>query len=458
MEISFDELVKWIDGEVLIKGEDIKFNKISTDTRKIQESNVFLALKGENFNGNKYVKEAILKGASVIVIDEVLFDIGEIKGDVTIIVVNNTNEALLALAKEYRKKLKIKVVGITGSTGKTSTKDLLAAFLSAKYKVLKTKGNFNNHIGLPLMILELDSSYDIAVLELGMSNLGEIHTLADCSRPDIAIITNIGLSHIENLKTQQNILKAKLEISDFFDKDNMLIVNSEDDYLNDINNKGFNVIKTGYLKENKFIAKKVVLGDDYTSFILVADGKEYLFRLPMVGKHNVLNALLAIAASKELGVNYEEMAKSINNVENTSMRLEMILGDNFTIINDCYNASPSSMKAALEVLNNKVGKRKVAILGTMKELGDMAKVAHKDVGEYAKDKVDLLIVTGDYQNEYKIGYKREDIMLFNTKDELIGQLKNIIKRDDVVLVKASRSIKFEDIVNELKVIKLGGNC
>ena len=277
MEISFDELVKWIDGEVLIKGEDIKFNKISTDTRKIQESNVFLALKGENFNGNKYVKEAILKGASVIVIDEVLFDIGEIKGDVTIIVVNNTNEALLALAKEYRKKLKIKVVGITGSTGKTSTKDLLAAFLSAKYKVLKTKGNFNNHIGLPLMILELDSSYDIAVLELGMSNLGEIHTLADCSRPDIAIITNIGLSHIENLKTQQNILKAKLEISDFFDKDNMLIVNSEDDYLNDINNKGFNVIKTGYLKENKFIAKKVVLGDDYTSFILVADGKEYLF-------------------------------------------------------------------------------------------------------------------------------------------------------------------------------------
>ena len=450
MEINFDELLEWIDGEVLIKRKEVRFNKLSTDTRKIESNNIFLALKGENFNGNKYVKEAFEKGASIIIIDEVLVDLKEIDGKGTIIKVKDTSEALLSLAREYRKKLKIKVVGITGSTGKTSTKDLVAAFLSGKYKVFKTKGNFNNHIGLPLMILELDSSYDVAVLELGMSDLNEIHTLAECARPDIAMITNIGLSHIENLKTQENILKAKLEIVDFFDDNNLLIVNGEDEYLKKLGDMNFKIIKTGLQDGNEYRGKQVTLGEDYTSFVVEAEGINYSFTLPMVGAHNVLNGLLAIATSRALDVTYEEMTNSINKIENTSMRLEFIQGEKFTIINDCYNASPDSMKAALDVLKNKSGTRKIAILGTMNELGDMAKDAHKSVGKYSKEKVDLLIVTGDFKDDYRVGYQSDEIIIFNTKEELITSLKDIVKQDDVILIKASRGIKFEEIVNKLK--------
>lgn len=455
MEINFKELLKWIDGEVLIRNKEVEFNKLSTDTRKIEKNDVFIGLKGENFNGNRYVGEAFDKGATIVIIDEVLINLNEMEGKGTIIKVKDTGEALLSLAREYRKKLNIKVVGITGSTGKTSTKDLVAAFLSGKYKVFKTKGNFNNHIGLPLMILELDSSYDVAVLELGMSNLGEIHTLAECGRPDIAIITNIGLSHIENLSTRENILKAKMEIIDYFDKDNLLIVNGEDEYLKTLRDMNFKIIKTGIHDGNEYVGSQIVLGDDYTRFTLEKDRENFTFNLPMIGAHNVLNALLAIAVSRALDVTYEEMLNSINNIEKTSMRLEIIKGEEFTVINDCYNASPDSMKVALDVLKQRNGKRKIAILGTMNELGEMAKEAHSDIGQYATDKVDLLIVTGDYKDDYKMGYERENIIIYNSKEELIESLRDIVKKDDIVLVKASRGIKFEEIVNELKKLNEG---
>ncbi|WP_298043051.1 UDP-N-acetylmuramoyl-tripeptide--D-alanyl-D-alanine ligase, partial [uncultured Clostridium sp.] len=202
MEMTFNEMLNAIDGEVIIKSEDVSFNKLCIDTRKIEKNNVFLAIKGANFNGNDFALKALEAGASIVIIDEVKFNLNEIVHKGTIVKVKNTREALLNLAKFYRKKLGLKVVGVTGSTGKTSTKDLIAALLSHKYKVFKTKGNFNNDIGLPLMILELTSKDDVAVLEMGMSSLGEIELLADVARPDIAVITNIGLSHIENLKTQ----------------------------------------------------------------------------------------------------------------------------------------------------------------------------------------------------------------------------------------------------------------
>lgn len=200
MDLSFEEILEAIDGEVLIKNAT-EFNKVCIDTRKIEKNNIYIALKGENFNGNKFVVEAFNKGASIAIVDEILYKDEEIKG--TVIKVKDSEKALLDLAKYYREKLGLKVVGVTGSCGKTSTKDLIAALLSEKYKVFKTKGNFNNQIGLPLMVLELDKSIDVAVLEMGMSDLGEIDVLAKCARPDIAVITNIGLSHIENLKTDR---------------------------------------------------------------------------------------------------------------------------------------------------------------------------------------------------------------------------------------------------------------
>ena len=372
----------------------------------------------------------------------------------TVIKVKDGNEALLSLAKYYRKKLGIKVVGITGSTGKTSTKDVVASFLSGKYKVFKTKGNFNNHIGLPLMILQLDSSYDVAVLELGMSHLGEIHRLAECARPDIALITNIGLSHIENLKTRENIFKAKMEITDFFDENNVLIVNGEDDFLPYIKNKKYKVIKTGYKDEFDFKGKNVVLNENSTSFTVEHNGEESDFNIPMVGAHNVLNSLLAVAAANELKVTFHEMKEGLKNIEATSMRLEFIKKNGFEIINDCYNASPSSMKAAIDVLKNRKGSRKIAILGTMNELGEESENSHKLVGSYAKDKVDILITTGKFKEAYKSGFEKDSIRIYNTKEEIIEDLKNIIQKDDVVLVKASRGIKFEDITKALEKVVL----
>lgn len=453
MELNLKEIIEAIEGEVLIQNKS-EFNKLCIDTRKIQEKDIYLAIKGENFNGNSFVKEAFLKGANIAIIDEVLVDLEEVKDMGTLIKVTDTTKALLDLAHYYRKKLGLKVVGITGSCGKTSSKDLIAALLSDKYKVFKTKGNFNNQIGLPLMILELDSTIDIAVLEMGMSDLGEIDLLAKVARPDIAVITNIGLSHIENLKTQDNIFKAKMEITNYLDDNGVLIVNGEDKYLQKISNKGYEIKKIGYNHEYDVYASNIILEEDKTTFTACSKEKEVVFEIPMAGKHNVLNSLLAIEVANKLKVSFEQMKKGLKNLEATSMRLQVIKKESIIIINDCYNASPDSMKSSLDVLNTYKKGRKIAILGTMNELGHESLEAHKDVGNYASNKVDLLIAIGDYRNSFKEGFNKDNILTFKTKEDFINEMNNIIKKDDVILVKASRGMKFENIVNSLEEVSI----
>ncbi|MPL99316.1 UDP-N-acetylmuramoyl-tripeptide--D-alanyl-D-alanine ligase [bioreactor metagenome] len=453
MELSLKELLEAVNGEVIFMGKT-EFNSICIDTRKIEKDNVYLAIKGENFNGNKFVLEAFKKGASVAIIDEVLFDLNNRDNLETVIKVQDTEKALLQLAHYYRKKLGLKIVGVTGSCGKTSTKDLIAAFLSEKYKVFKTKGNFNNQIGLPLMILELDSSIDVAVLEMGMSNLGEIDVLANCARPDIAVITNIGLSHIENLKTQENILKAKSEIFNYFGEENSLIINGEDENLLKIKDKCFEILKIGYNHEYDVYAFNIILEEDKTTFTVKDKEEEIIFTIPMAGKHNVLNSMLAIEVAKKLNVTFNEMKRGIKNLEATSMRLQVIKKNKITIINDCYNASPDSMKSSMDVLSTyKIG-RKIAILGTMNELGEEAANSHKEVGKYALNKVDLLIAIGKYNDCFKEGFAGENLITFTTKEECINNLSTIIKENDVVLVKASRGMKFEDIVSSLEEVSI----
>ena len=452
MQITFNEMLKAMDGEVVVQGQEIKFNKLCIDTRKVEKDDVFLAIKGANFNGNDFALKALELGASIVIVDEIKFAIEDINTNGTIIKVKNTRQALLDLAKFYRKKLGLKVIGVTGSTGKTSTKDLIAALLSDKYKVFKTKGNFNNDIGLPLMILELTCDYDVAVLEMGMSSLGEIELLADVARPDIAVITNIGLSHIENLKTQENILKAKMEISAFFDENNVLIINGEDEFLKNISSKSFKVKKIGYNHEYDVYASNIILREEETEFLAHAFGEEAVFTLPMAGKHNVLNTMLAIEVAECLNVSFKEMILGLDNIEATSMRLQVIKREGLTIINDCYNASPDSMKSSLDVLSAYRNCRRVAILGDMYELGDEAKRAHFEVGQYAKDKVDLLIVIGEHINNFKDGFKNDNIIMYNTKEECIKELESIVNKDDVVLVKASRGVKLEDVVKKLEEV------
>ena len=450
MEMTFDELLNAIDGEVIVKGNTSNFNKLCIDTRKIEKDNVYLAIKGANFNGNDFAIKALEAGASIVIVDELNFNLNDIKENGNVIKVKNTREALLNLAKFYREKLGLKVIGVTGSTGKTSTKDLIAALLSAKYRVFKTKGNFNNDIGLPLMILELTSDIDVAVLEMGMSSLGEIELLAKVAKPDIGVITNVGLSHIENLKTQENILKAKMEITAFFGKDNVLIVNGEDELLKNISSDVFKVKKIGYNHEYDVYASNIILREEETEFLAHAFGEEAVFNLPMAGKHNVLNTMLAIEVSKSLNVSFEDMVRGVENLEATSMRLQVIKKQGLTIINDCYNASPDSMRSSLDVLSAYKNNRKIAILGDMYELGDESEKSHFEVGRYAKDKVDTLIVIGKYIKNFKDGFNNDNIIMYNTKEECIKELENIIKLDDVVLVKASRGVKLEDVVKKLE--------
>lgn len=455
VDLNLTEIIKAVDGEIVIKNNEGIFNKVSTDTRKIEKDNLFIALNGENFNGNDYAIQAVEKGASIVIIDEVKFKIEELKGKGTIIKVKDTRTALGDLARYYRKKIGIKVVGITGSTGKTSTKDLVAAFLSGKYKVFKTQGNFNNEIGLPLMIFELSKDYDIAVLEMGMSNFGEINKLASIALPDIAAITNVGVAHIEYLKTRENILKEKMSIADFFEEKNSLIVNCENDMLKkviDCDEDKFSLEKIGYDKSYDVHAENLELTSDYTAFDAVTkDNKKYRFTLDMIGEHNVLNALIGIQIASDFGLTFEEMEKGLQNFNATSMRLEFIKKEKFTIINDSYNANPDSMKAALEVLKNYSGNRKIAVLGTMGELGDYAKEAHTEVGEFAKGKADILLTVGNFKECYKDGFK-ENAIIFESKEELMEELGNIINTDDVILIKASRSEKFEEIIKYIEKI------
>lgn len=458
--LSLDEVVSSVHGEIVVRGNGEKFTEVNTDTRKINSGSLFIALKGENFNGNNFVAAASGKGAVVCIVDEINFNKSDLNDNTTVILVNNTRKALLDLAKYYRSKLNVKVIGITGSTGKTSTKDLTCAVLSEKYKVFKTQGNFNNEIGLPLMIFKLDKSYDIAVLEMGMSNFNEIHNMAEASRPDIAIITNIGISHIENLKTRQGILNAKLEITDFFNSDNTLIVNSDNDMLcnveNSLKNNKIKVIKTG-ISTGDFKAKEIVLDENSISFKVYAD-EEYKgqFNVPVPGKHNVLNSLLAIACGYLMNMTFEEMANGIQEIQVTSMRLDIIKNEKITIINDTYNASPDSVKAAVDVLKNMQTGRKIAVLGTMRELGNEAYNSHMDCGKYtAENGVDLLVAIGEFSEAYKKGFNsvtesNGEFKQFDNFNEAIEYLKSYLKEEDCVLVKASRAMKFEAIVDKLR--------
>lgn len=454
--ITLADITEALQGELYVKGSVCSFNKVSTDTRKIEPESIFIALKGDNFNGNDYVETASEKGAALCIVDEIKFDAENLKPELSVLKVVDTRKALLDLAEFYKSKLNIKVIGITGSTGKTSTKDMTYAILKEKFKVYKTQGNFNNEVGLPLTIFNLDKSYDIAVLEMGMSHFGEIHKMAKAARPDIALITNIGMSHIENLKTRENILKAKLEITDYFSSSNTLVINSDNDILSAFKEapKGCSIIKTGTKEPADIVAENIVLKEDNISFDIY-EGKKLVFKafkINVPGKHNVQNALLSIAAGKLMGVNYNEMQKGIEKLDRTSMRLDIVKGDKFTIIDDCYNASPDSMKAAIDVLKNMKGKRKIAVLGSMREIGERSYSVHREIGEYAKENsLDILITIGEFSDAYKDGFSSsENFYSFDNSEEIIRFLKEFIEKDDIILVKASRAMKLEEIVKQLK--------
>ncbi len=448
--MNLDEILKSTGGKVIKSGKNFYYKSFSIDTRTIKKDGFFIAIKGEIFNGNDFVREAFLNCASVCMVDEIKYDKYKLNDDNWIILVENCREALIQMAAYYRKKLSVTVIGVTGSVGKTSTKDLIAGVLSSKYNTFKTKGNYNNDLGLPLMILSMNETHEVAVLEMGMNHIGEIETLAKILKPDIAVITNIGVTHIENLGTRENILCAKMEITKYFTEHNKLIINGDNDLLSTISAKEYNVITCGFDKKNEYEILKESFKDDKMEFKIKNKLSIYKFEIKgLYGKHSIMNASLAICCGFELGLNEYEIQKGLDNIELTPMRMEINSYNGLTIIDDSYNASPDSMKAAVDVLSSYKSRRKIAVLGTMRELGDISNIMHKEIGAYAKNKADILITFSDYNAQYKEGFG-ESINCFNNVNDLLQFVLREIKKDDVILIKASRSEKYENIVKMIK--------
>lgn len=449
LTLSLNEILNCVSGRLILKGKKEEFSKMSIDTRSILDQEIFLAIKGENFDGNKYILDAIKKGIKLCIIDKKYFDNEIFKDfDISIILVENSLKALENLAIYVRSKLDIEIVAVTGSVGKTTTKDLIYDFLVSKYKVYKNFGNLNNHIGMPLSLVNIDDDSEIAVFELGMSNIGEIDYLSKILKPKIGVITNIGESHMEFLKTRENILKAKMEIINYFDNDNILILNNEDDLLKNINcTYSFKVYKVGFSGNCDLFAKDVEVDQNGIEFKIIYDGKDEEINLPILGKHNVLNSLIALKICEIFKIPIDLIKGRFNLLKLSNMRQEILNYKDMIIINDCYNASPTSMKSSIDVLNLYTN-QKICIFGDMAELGEKSRIYHNEVSEYASNKIDKLIAIGKYKDFYCEKFNdKNNCFCFETIDDFCCNVKNILNGNEAILVKASRSSKFETILD-----------
>ena len=412
----------------------VQIKNVVMDSRKVTEGSLFFAIN----NGNSYVKDVLDKGASLVIADNTDVE------DERIVKVSDTVATMQDLATKYRKKLDIQVIGITGSNGKTTTKDIVYSLLSAKAKTLKTEGNYNNHIGLPYTLLNVTDEERFVVLEMGMSSLGEIRRLGEISSPDYAIITNIGDSHIEFLKTRDNVFKAKTELLEFVNKENTFVC-GDDEYLAklDVNRIGFNDSNTHRIESYEF-------SDKGSKFVL--DGKEY--EMSLLGKHNISNTTIAIELAKKIGLTDEEIQSGLKEIKISNMRFQEIKIGEDIYINDAYNASPTSMKAAIDTLNEIYNdKYKIAILGDMLELGENEVDYHIDVLNYLLNKnIKLIYLYGERMKKaYDIFMKTKSeeyrFWYYPDKEGIVESLKNI-RMEKVILLKASRGTALEDIIKK----------
>ncbi len=430
------EISDAIDG-ILIGNPQIKANKVSTDTRKIEKENLFIALSGENFDANMFVDKAFENGASVCIASaDNLCPEGK-----ALILVQDTKRALMELASFYRDKFNIKLIGITGSVGKTTTKEMTACVLSQKYKTHKTMGNFNNNIGMPLTLLSMESDTRAAVIEMGMNARGEISALTRVAKPTAAIITNIGISHIEHLKTRENILLAKAEILEGMNKDSYICINADDEYLPKINADGKRVITYGI--DNECDVRGKMISDSVMEVFGVK------INMPVEGKHNMYNALSAIAVGINSGLTVEECAKGIEEYKTDGIRQSVLKSNGKTFICDYYNASPVSVIAALKLLKSGNAKRYIAVLGDMGELGDYAEKSHIEVLQEAKNlNVDYIFTVGKEMK--KAAQKVQNIKSFDTNEEISEFLNTFLKKEDRILIKGSHFMNMGEIYGKVR--------
>ncbi|KXG09536.1 UDP-N-acetylmuramoyl-tripeptide--D-alanyl-D-alanine ligase [Anoxybacillus rupiensis] len=446
-----------VDGNGLAESfYDTAIKGVSTDTRTIQPGNLYIPLKGANFNGHAFVADAFAKGASAA-----LWEKNEANPptNVPLIFVDDTLQALQQLANRYRKQLAVKVVGITGSNGKTTTKDMVYGLLASTYKVQKTEGNLNNHIGVPLTLLRLKEDTEIAVVEMGMSNFGEIELLSKISEPSVAIITNIGESHLQELGSRDGIARAKLEIVSGLQSDGVFVYYGDEPLLQTrVKNikRPLRMVTFGQKIANDYYPTDISLEVNGTSFT-VNQAPDYRLFLPILGRHHVYNALAAISVARLFHVSWEAIQASLAELQMTKMRMEIIKAVNgATMINDAYNASPTSMKAALELLFELTGyEKKIAVLGDMLELGDQEIEFHQQIGRMLQsEKLDYVLTYGKRAGHIALAAQHSfpsgRVQAYDDKQALARDLRSIVSARDLILFKASRGMRLEDIIRDLQ--------
>jgi len=436
---------------------DTEISAIVHDSRKITDDCIFLCIKGERTDGHNFAQQAVDAGARAVICER---KPQNFRG--TYLLVDSVLEATQRIAEYYRRSLGVKVVGITGSVGKTSTKEFIAAVLSKKYRVHKTKGNFNNQWGVPFTIFGIDDRTEVAVIEMGISDMGEMDELSRMTRPNIAVITNIGESHLEFFKTREGILKAKTEIFNYMDPNGAIILNGDDDLLSTIASaKGIRPEFFGMKPSNNLSAEKIVdhalEGTEFDMVMRDGGGKMSLhMKLPVPGIQNIYNALAAAAVGLKMGLSPMQIRSAFEKMQGADGRGNIIRTGKYLIIDDCYNASPKSVESSIDLLSTMNG-RKVAILGDMLELGDKSDKLHFRVGKYAgKAGVDVTICVGSKSEKTYMGARMStdnQVELFSDKDECIDALPGILKEGDSILVKASNAMGFGTIVDAIKHMK-----
>lgn len=419
------------------------------DSRLVKENYLFFAVKGEKVDGHDFIDKVYKDGALVVVSEK------ELNTNKPYILVKSSLNALKLLAKYYRSTLNIPVIGISGSVGKTSTKEFIAGVLATKFNVLKTEGNFNNEIGLPLTILKIREYHEVAVIEMGISDFGEMTRLSSIAVPDICIITNIGICHLENLKDRDGVLRAKTEMFANAKPNAKIFLNGDDDKLSSFKLNDNRTISYFGIdnKYDAFASDIVNEGIDGSCFTLHIYDETAKVHVPIPGTHMVINAVAASLVGYSLGLNINDIKKGIENIQSVGGRVNVIK-KNYTIIDDCYNANPVSMKASLDLLSSTKG-RKIAVIGDMFELGDNENALHEEIGNYVGNlPIDYVFVTGKFKEHIKNGFIKgssckNNVFMFDNNDELIYNIKKFVKDKDIILIKASHSMHFENIVKAL---------
>ena len=447
-ELTLKQIADWCGGKVSARFEHLRVSRMQSDSRKVRSGDLFVALKGAKADGHDFAETAINHGAVAALVSR------PISEKLPSIEVEDTLCAYGEIAAGYRKLTGVKVVGITGSVGKTTTKEMTASILEAVYHTAKTEGNHNNNLGLPMTIMDMPENTEVAVLEMGMNHSGEMEYLSDIARPDLAIITNIGTMHIEHLGTREGILQAKLEIMRGMPDDGAGVFNGDEPLLWNIRAIGKHK-KYYYGIENHacdVTATDIVELDDGVRFVVHGFGQQFELFVPMLGRHAVYNALAATTVGLLLGVKPEQIQARFSSFHNTGMRQKIYVKNGVTIIEDCYNAGPESTEAALDVLAGiKTDGRRIAVLGDMLELGNRSAAEHYRIGRLAVGKADLLLTYGEHSvrtltGAITGGMNPKNTDHFDTHEDMAHMLKMRVSEGDVVLFKGSRGMRMEKVL------------